>query len=81
MISEQTGRGGDIIPKEILQVCDRDKYFRLAKEALDPLDFIHLGGKTPAIKATTNLRFLRSRCITIRKFIDMLIGSGCIEQK
>ena len=81
ILSEQSVLAGDIILTEILQGFDSDKEFRLAKQALDPLDCVHLGGKTLAIKAASNFRFLRSKGVTIRKTIDMLIGSLCIEHE
>jgi len=79
ILSEQSVLVGDIILAEILQGFDSDKDFRLAKQALDPLDCVHLGGKSLAIKAASNFRLLRSKGVTIRKTVDMLIGSWCIE--
>lgn len=79
ILSEETVLMGDIILTEILQGFDSEKEFRLAKQALDSLDCVHLGGKSLAIKAASNFRFLRSKGITIRKTVDMLIGSWCIE--
>ncbi|HET8864831.1 MAG TPA: PIN domain nuclease [Gracilimonas sp.] len=81
ILSQQTVLLGDIILTEILQGFDSDKEFKLTKEALDPIDCVHLGGKTLAIKAASNFRFLRSKGITIRKTVDMLIGSWCIEHQ
>jgi len=81
ILSEQTVLLGDIILTEILQGFDSDKEFRLAEQALDPLDCVHLGGKSLAIKAASNFRFLRSKGVTIRKTVDMLIGSWCIEHE
>jgi hypothetical protein len=81
ILSEQSVLLGDIILTEILQGFDSDKDFRLAKQALDPLDCVHLGGKSLAIKAASNFRFLRSNGVTIRKTVDMLIGSWCIEHE
>ncbi|MFH5833934.1 PIN domain nuclease [Halalkalibaculum sp. DA3122] len=81
ILSEQSVLLGDIILTEILQGFDSDKEFRLAKQALDPLDCIHLGGKSLAIKAASNFRFLRSKGVTIRKTVDMLIGSWCIDHE
>ncbi|MBN2732538.1 MAG: PIN domain nuclease [Balneolaceae bacterium] len=81
ILSEQSVLVGDIILTEILQGFDSDKDFRLAKQALDPLDCVHLGGKSLAIKAASNFRFLRSKGVTIRKTVDMLIGSWCIEHE
>lgn len=81
ILSEQSVLVGDIILTEILQGFDSDKEYRLAKQALDPLDCVHLGGKSLAIKAASNFRFLRSKGVTIRKTLDLLIGSWCIEHK
>ncbi|SHG44263.1 hypothetical protein SAMN05443144_12850 [Fodinibius roseus] len=81
ILSEQSVLVGDIILTEILQGFDSVKEFRLAKQALDPLDCVHLGGKSLAIKAASNFRFLRSKGVTIRKTVDMLIGSWCIEHE
>jgi predicted nucleic acid-binding protein len=81
LLSERTVLVGDIILTEILQGFDRDKEFRLVKKALNPLDSVHLGGKSLAIKAVSNFRFLRSKGITIRKTVDMLIGSWCIKHE
>lgn len=81
LLSEQSVLVGDIILTEILQGFDSNKDFKLAQQALDPLDCVHLGGKPLAIKAASNFRFLRSKGITIRKTVDMLIGSWCIEHE
>jgi len=81
ILSEQSVLTGDIILTEILQGFDSDKDFRLAKQALDPLDCVHLGGKSLAIKAASDFRFLQSKGVTIRKTADMLIGSWCIEHE
>ena len=81
LLSEQTVLIGDIILAEILQGFDSDKDFSLAKEALDPLDCVQLGGKDLAIKAASNFRLLRGKGVTIRKTVDMIIGSWCIEHE
>jgi predicted nucleic acid-binding protein len=81
ILSEQSVIVGDIILTEILQGFDSNKEFNLAKQALDPLDCVQLGGKSLAIKAASNFRFLRSKGITIRKTVDMLIASWCIEHE
>ncbi len=81
ILSEQSVLIADIILTEILQGFVSDKDFRLARQALDPLDCVHIGGKLLALKAASNFRFLRSKGVTIRKTIDMLIGSWCIEHE
>jgi predicted nucleic acid-binding protein len=72
---------GDIILTEILQGFDREEDFNTAMDALYQLDCVHLGGKEIAVKAAVNFRVLRSKAITIRKTIDMLIGTWCIESE
>ena len=78
-LSEQTVLMGDIILAEILQGFDSDNDFKKARDALKTLECVRLGGKSLAIKAASNFRFLRSRGITIRKTVDMLIAGWCIE--
>lgn len=70
---------GDVILAEILQGFDKDSDYNKAKEALECLECVDLGGKNMAIKTASNFRFLRSKGITIRKTVDMLIGTWCIE--
>lgn len=81
ILSSQSVLIGDIILTEILQGFDSDTDFKKAKKALDPLDCVHLGGKSLAIKAASNFRLLRAKGITICKTVDMLIGSWCIEHE
>ena len=72
---------GDIILAELLQGFDKDSDFKQAKEALEPFECIDLGGKKLAIKTASNFRFLRTKGITIRKTVDMLVGTWCIESE
>jgi predicted nucleic acid-binding protein len=72
---------GDIILTEILQGFIIEDDFKTAKNILNPLDCMQLGGKSLAVKAASNFRFLRSKGITIRKTVDMLIGSWCIKHE
>lgn len=71
----------DIILVEILQGFNSDKDFDRALKALNSLSCFNLGNKSNAIKAARNFRFLRGHGITIRKTIDMLIGTWCIEKQ
>ena len=70
---------GDLILLEILQGFDRERDFQSAKDALDPLDCVHLGTKNLAVKAAAHFRHLRSEGITIRKTVDMLIAAWCMN--
>ncbi|MEX1010482.1 MAG: PIN domain nuclease [Balneolaceae bacterium] len=80
-LSEKTVLTGDIILAELLQGFDKENDFQVARKALDPLECIALGGKTVAIQSAMNFRLLRASGVTIRKTVDMLIGTWCIESK
>jgi len=72
---------GDIILAEILQGFDKDSDYKKAKEALDTFEYINIAGKKLAVKSANNFRFLRSKGVTIRKTVDMLIGTWCVESE
>jgi predicted nucleic acid-binding protein len=79
ILSEEWVLIGDIILAEILQGFDKDSDYKKAKEALDTFECINIGGKKLAVKSAGNFRFLRSKGVTIRKTVDMLIGTWCLE--
>ena len=70
---------GDLTAAEVLQGVRDEREFRLVKRTLDAFDHIDLVGYELAIKASENYRLLRSKGITIRKTIDTLIATRCIE--
>ncbi len=70
---------GDLILTEVLQGFRNDTDFRKAKEFLKALDFVALGGRSNAVSAAMNYRAMRKKGITVRKTIDVLIGTYCIE--
>lgn len=72
---------GDLIVTEVLQGFRKDKDFLLAKEALEILPFFNLGGREVAIESANNYRLLRKKGITVRKTIDMIIGTFCALNK
>lgn len=78
-LSSETVLVGDVILCEILQGFKSNQDFNKAKNALDKLDCVTLCNKELAISAAINFRFLQSRGITIRKTVDMLIGTWCID--
>ena len=79
ILSEEWVLIGDIILAEILQGFDKDSDYKKAKEALDTFEYINIAGKKLAVKSANNFRFLRSKGVTIRKTVDMLIGTWCLE--
>jgi hypothetical protein len=72
---------GDIILAEVLQGFVSDKDFNQAKKLLTSLEIVALGGEHIAIQSAKNFRKLRAQGITVRKTIDTLIATYCIENK
>jgi hypothetical protein len=72
---------GDIILTEVLQGFRAESDFRRAKRALDQLEFRPMLGRAIALKSAANYRVLRAKGITVRKTIDMLIATFCIENR
>ena len=70
---------GDLIAAEVLQGVRNEQEFKLVKKTLDAFDHIDLVGYALAIKASENHRLLRAQGITIRKTMDTLIATRCIE--
>ena len=70
---------GDLIAAEVLQGVRDEREFKLVKNTLEAFDHIDLVGYDLAMKASENYRKLRAMGITIRKTIDTLIATRCIE--
>jgi len=70
---------GDLILTEVLQGFAEDREFDKARVMLTSLEVVELGGEEMAIQAARNFRVLRKKGVTIRKTIDTLIATRCIE--
>jgi len=70
---------GDLIMTEVLQGFRHDRDYRQAKDKLEKLAFAPMVGREIAIKSAGNYRRLRKQGITVRKTIDVLIATFCIE--
>jgi predicted nucleic acid-binding protein len=70
---------GDIIITEFLQGFREEKDFNEAKKIMENLEYRDFLGKEIAIKAASNFRILRKKGITVRKTIDVIIATFCIE--
>jgi predicted nucleic acid-binding protein len=70
---------GDLILTEVLQGFAKERDFKTAKDLLTSLIVITLGGRDMAIKAAQNFRLLREIGVTVRKTIDLVIATHCIE--
>ncbi len=70
---------GDNILTEVLQGFRGDKEYEETKQLLAALPIVQLSNKNYAIKAAENYRTLRKKGITVRKTIDTIIATYCIE--
>ncbi len=70
---------GDIILTEVLQGFRRDAEFQRARELLEALEFRAMLGKEMALRCAENYRKLRKAGVTVRKTIDVMIATFCIE--
>ena len=70
---------GDICLTEVLQGFGSEREFTQARALLMSLLIVDLGGKDVAIQAAKNFRALRALGVTVRKTIDTVIATRCIE--
>jgi predicted nucleic acid-binding protein len=70
---------GDLIVTEVLQGFASDRDFERARRLLATLVLVEIGGERIAVAAARNFRALRSRGVTMRKTIDTLIATRCME--
>jgi predicted nucleic acid-binding protein len=72
-------RAGRIVFAQGLRVDHHPEVGDQARKLLTGLEVVDIGGQDIAIQAARNYRALRERGITIRKTIDTLIATRCIE--
>lgn len=70
---------GDLILAEVLQGFVREEDFNRARRLLASLTVVELCGPEIAIRAARNFRLLRAAGVTVRKTIDSIIATRCIE--
>ena len=70
---------GDIVLTEVLQGFRSDRDFRIARERFSAFEVRPVLGEYIAHRAAENFRRLRRRGITVRKTIDTIIATFCIE--
>lgn len=71
---------GDLILTEVLQGFRSEKDFAAARRLLGSLPFEPMLGRALAIAAAQNYRRLRAAGVTVRKTIDVMIATFCIER-
>jgi predicted nucleic acid-binding protein len=70
---------GDLILTEVLQGFASERDFHAAEQMLTSLQVVELGGREIAIQAARNFRALRRAGVTVRKTINTVIATRCIE--
>ena len=70
---------GDLILAEVLQGVRDEGEFQQVRKTLDSFEQVDLVGRDIAIQAAKNFRKLRDLGLTVRKTIDTLIATRCIE--
>jgi len=81
LLGEELVAIGDLILVEVLQGFRADKDFRQAKKLLLSLNVVHMLDIAIALKSASNFRTLRKKGITVRKTVDAIIATFCIENK
>jgi predicted nucleic acid-binding protein len=71
----------DLILTEVLQGFQTDKDFKIAMDLLLGIQFMSTGGKELALESAMNYRILRRKGVTVRKTIDIIIGTFCIHHE
>ena len=79
LLSERLVVVGDLVLAELLQGFGSDDEAARVRRSLEPLPFAEMVGKGIALAAAANFRALRRRGLTVRKTIDVLIGTFCLE--
>jgi len=79
MLGNQEILLGDLILAELLQGFQEDRLFREAQNMLESFPLVPMLGMQLAIQSAINYRTLRKRGVTVRKTIDVMIGTYCIE--
>jgi predicted nucleic acid-binding protein len=72
---------GDLMLCEVLQGLDDERTAREVEGLMRRFEIVHMAGAAIAVAAAGNFRSLRRRGITVRKPIDLLIGTWCIENR
>jgi predicted nucleic acid-binding protein len=72
---------GDLMLCEVLQGLDDERTAREVEGLLRRFEIVPMAGDAIAVTAAANFRSLRRRGITVRKTIDLLIGTWCIQNR
>jgi predicted nucleic acid-binding protein len=71
---------GDIIVTEVLQGFKSDRDYQIAKDLFTSLEIFELVNTQLAFESADNYRYLRTKGITVRKTIDVIIATFCLNR-
>jgi predicted nucleic acid-binding protein len=72
---------GDLMLCEVLQGLEGGRAAQEVEALLRRFEIVSMAGDAIAVVAARNFRSLRRRGVTVRKTIDLLIGTWCIENR
>ena len=81
LLGETPIAAGDLMLVEVLQGFKTDNDFAKARDLLMSLNIVNMLNMTIALKSAANFRTLRKKGVTVRKTIDTIIATYCIENK
>lgn len=81
LLGEELVATGDLMLAEVLQGFRTDRDYRQARKLLLSLTVVNLLNTDIALQSAKNFRTLRKKGITVRKTIDTIIATYCIENK
>ena len=80
LIGEEPLLVDDLILCELLQGFNSEAEARLVQRSFSRFETVALSDPSLAVIAAANYRLLRRQGITIRKTIDVIIGTFCVER-
>lgn len=81
LLGEELIAIGDLVLAEVLQGFRADQDFRKARDLLLSLHVVNMLDTTIALKSAANFRALRKKGLTVRKTVDSIIATYCIENR
>jgi predicted nucleic acid-binding protein len=69
----------DVILTEVLLGFQSERDFKKARDLMLLMSYIPMGGQELALESAQNYRLLKKKGITVRKTIDIMIGTFCLR--
>ena len=79
LLGETPIAAGDLMLVEVLQGFRTDSDFAQARDLLMSLTIVNMLNTSIALRSAANFRTLRKQGVTVRKTIDTIIATYCIE--